>query len=333
MDDRERLVNLPTLDRGGVPFEQHVIKRRPGRREAMFLGRTRLVDGRREVEEGWFVKTVRPERVARLIAHYHALAAALAQGGPDAPRLPRVPPLVDSCAAEGRLVLGAFPGAALSALPEGPRRAGELARSAAALAALERSDTARALWPSREWSATHEAEGITSLAEELACALPPFAPALFARLAESEHALGSAPAHRDLNEEQVIAPPAEAPAEANAPVGWIDWDEAALAPIGLDLGNLLAHERLRALRNGSGSFDGTAVLDAYRRAGGLATPRHVATWEAAACLRLALLARRAGRGVEGERNLEWVPALPSGPAEAGRRALALEAIAGELAAR
>ena len=116
------------------------------------------------------------------------------------------------------------------------------------------------------------------------------------------------PAHRDLNEEQVLVDPAR-PDDARH---WVDWDQASFAPAGLDLGNLLAHERLRALRRGddAGALDPpprAAVVAAYREAGGRARRRVVGAWEAVACLRLAALARDPAVATAAYRNPEWVP--------------------------
>jgi aminoglycoside phosphotransferase (APT) family kinase protein len=142
-------------------------------------------------------------------------------------------------------------------------------------------------------------------------------PALVAPLAHALARRGEGPrvpAHRDLNEEQVLVDPAR-PGDARR---WVDWDQASFAPAGLDLGNLLAHERLRALRRGddAGALDPpsrVAVLAAYREAGGRARRRVIGAWEAAACLRLAALARDPAVAAAAYRNPEWVP-LPAGDA-------------------
>lgn len=320
-------MSLPGVGEDGVPFERHLIKNRPGRREAVFVGRTRVDAGRRVVEQGWIVKTVSPARARHLVAHYAALATALPVHEPADSRLPEVPVLLDHSVAEGWLALAAFPGVALSALPEGAPRSDVLRASAVALAQLERATSAQAQWPDRRWSVAQEAARLAELASETGRNLPPFAPALFAGLADSERSLGSTAAHRDLNEEQMIA----SPGEAVRPARWIDWDEAAVAPVGLDLGNLLAHECLRALRSGHRACDRNAILAAYLAADGRATPRDVARWEAAACLRLAFLARRAVVIDAGERNSEWVPQFSSDPEESERRAVSLEVMARELA--
>lgn len=326
-------MTLPMVSADGVPFERHLIKRRPGRRQAEFIGRTRLVAGRRVVEEGWIVKTVSPGRARRLVAHYEALAAALPGGEPDGSGFPRVPELVDHSVAEGWLALVAFPGIALSALPEGTTRSGALRATATALARLERAEATHAHWPNRRWSVADEAARLAQLALETGWVMPPFAIVLLAALAEDEHAAGWTPAHRDLNEEQIVASPTDGNAQPIPPARWIDWDEAAIAPVGLDLGNLLAHEGLRALRSGQRPCDVAGILAAYLEAGGRATPRLVARWEAVACLRLALLARRAVHDDDGERNPEWVPVPARDPGEAERRSLALEAMARALASR
>jgi hypothetical protein len=326
-------VTLPASSADGVPFERHVIKRRPGRREAEFIGRTRLVAGRRVVEAGWIIKTVSPSRARQLVAHYKILAAALA--GDENSGLPQVPELIDHSVSEGWLALTAFPGIALSALAESATRSGALRTSATALARLERAEAMHAHWPNRRWSVADEATRLAELALQTGRAMPPFADELLVALAEGERATGCAPAHRDLNEEQIIASSASTDGSARRipPARWIDWDEAAIAPVGLDLGNLLAHEGLRALRSGQRASDVAGILNAYLEAGGRAAPRLVAHWEAVACLRLALLARRAVRDDEGERNPEWVPVPSRDPGESERRSLALEAMARALASR
>ncbi len=314
MDGGTDFVGIPAVDSEGRAFERHVIKRRPGRREAIFIGRTRLVDGCRWVEHGFVVKRVGPERAARLIARYAALADALSGTG-----VPEVPRVTHASAAEGWLALAAFPGAPLSAFDDGPARSAVLLVSATALARLEQDIWARDHWPDRRWTVSREGARLEELAREVAAPLPGFAAGLLDEL-ERGGAL-SLPAHRDLNEEQIIA-------SGDGTARWIDWDEAVLAPPGLDLGNLIAHEHLRALRLGGQPGDPATLLTAYFEAGGRATARQAQLWEAVACLRLAVLARRLP---EGERDPEWVPVPTTDPIEVRRRAHALEGIAAELA--
>jgi aminoglycoside phosphotransferase (APT) family kinase protein len=65
--------------------------------------------------------------------------------------------------------------------------------------------------------------------------------------------------HRDLYEEQIVL---------GTRVGLIDLDDAALGPPELDVGNLLAHADLLALRSGADlSLAEDALLDGYANAG------------------------------------------------------------------
>jgi aminoglycoside phosphotransferase (APT) family kinase protein len=65
--------------------------------------------------------------------------------------------------------------------------------------------------------------------------------------------------HRDLYEEQILV---------GERIGLIDLDDVALGPPELDIGNLLAHVDLLALRSGRDlSAPTRALLEAYSRAG------------------------------------------------------------------
>ena len=89
------------------------------------------------------------------------------------------------------------------------------------------------------------------------------------------------PSHRDLHPQQVIV--------SGDAVGFIDLDDCALAPPGLDVGNMVAHLRREALvgrrRDEVAARAVSAFLDAYG-----AAPPDLSTWVGLALARLAGLA-------------------------------------------
>ncbi len=296
-----------------APVERHVLKNRPGRRCVEFHGRMAETAFGRAIIDGRVRKRTDPERTRRLHERYLALHSALVAGRDPVWAGPRAPAITDVDMAAGWIEIEAFPGLALSRLPDGEARRRGLCGVARALAVLEADPVAAARWPDREWSAAREIENLARLWSGSGRPWPALAMPLARALAK--HGEGPrVPAHRDLNEEQVLLDP-ERPDDARH---WVDWDQASHAPAGLDLGNLLAHERLRALRREDevGALEPphrAAVVAAYREAGGRARRRVVGAWEAAACLRLAALARDRAVAAAAYRNPEWVP-LPAGDA-------------------
>ena len=92
------------------------------------------------------------------------------------------------------------------------------------------------------------------------------------------------PAHRDLHPAQVVVTP-------GGSIRFIDLDEAAMAPPGLDVGNFLAHldqdAALGRRPDEEATAAGRAFLAAYGR-----EPRDLAWWRSIALARLALLAEQ-----------------------------------------
>jgi hypothetical protein len=304
--------------------ERHVLKDRPGRRRVTFHGSTVAGPLGPVIVAGRVRKQTDPGRTRRLLARYRALFRALVEGRDGEWAGPRAPAIVATDVASGWIEIEAFPGVALSRLPDSPARDGALLGVARALGALEQDGRAAASWPEREWSAARELEHLARLWMATGRAWPAFTVAIVRALAKDGEG-PRVPAHRDLNEEQVLIDPA-CPTDGRR---WVDWDQASWAPAGLDLGNLLAHERLRALRRG----DRRAALDpsrragvvaAYRDAGGRARRRVVRAWEAIACLRLAALARDRAGAAAAFRNPAWVPLPPGSAVRAEGWARALE---------
>ena len=304
--------------------ECHVLKDRPGRRCVTFHGTTAPGPHGPVIVAGRVRKQTDPERTRRLFERYTGLVSALVAGRDDEWAGPRCPAVVAIDVAAGWIEIEAFPGVSLSRLPEGDTRDAGLAGVARALATLEGDTAAAAAWPAREWSAAREIEQLARLWSATGRPWPPAAMSL-ARTLAGDREGARVPAHRDLNEEQVLIDPA-CPADARR---WVDWDQASWAPAGLDLGNLLAHERLRILRAGADDarLDPArrhAVVAAYLGAGGRA-PRHVIrAWEQVACLRLAALARDRQAAAAAYRNPSWVPQPAVDAPQAERWASALE---------
>lgn len=315
----------------GAARERHLIKDRVGRRTVEFFGITTPSPDGPVIVEGRVRKTTDPARAVRLLERYEALAAALLDGRDPAWPGPRVPAVLAAGVAAGWIESEAFPGLSLSRLPDGAARDAARTGVVRALAALEQDGTAAARWPRREWSAAREIENLARLWSATGAPWPAAAMPLARALAKDGEG-ARVPAHRDLNEEQVLIDPRQ-PADGRR---WVDWDQASFAPAGLDLGNFLAHERLRALRRGA---DGAmldpaareALVEAYRQAGGQARRRVVRAWEAVSCLRLAALARNRGAARAVVRNPRFVPPAAPDAACGSRWAAALEHTAEGLA--
>lgn len=288
------------------PIQIEGLKSRPGRRDSRFLGRCVRSRMGMLVRWGVVLKRSSPRRAAELLRLYEGLASALDSEG----ELPAAPRIAAARPQDGWIALEAWPGVMMACDPDPARRGSRVARVAQLLAALETMPRALDLWPERRWSADDEARRLREVWQRAGEAMPDWSTWLVARLAQTP--LAMVPAHRDLNAEQMIVDPFAADSEAGVH-RWVDWDQAARAPAGLDLGNLLAHERLAALMtHGVADVEFASLrwgaIAAYVEAGGQATEPALAAWEAAACLRLAGLSLQRARGDdELTRNPDWLP--------------------------
>ncbi len=223
----------------GAPVSLEELKHKPGRRRT---SRASGPDGTA------IVKEYASGRAATVAARIGALAA-----GPAEPVLPRV---LASEPALRLVVLSEVPGRPLRhALLAGDaatcRRAGEV------LGGWHRAWRGRAPKPLRRHGIERELELLHRRAEGVA---PPLGAAVRKAAAE----LGgpwdcSTVVHRDLYEEQIMVADR---------IGLIDLDDAALGPPELDVGNLLGHVDLLALRSGRDlSVIGEQLLAGYARTG------------------------------------------------------------------
>jgi hypothetical protein len=295
-------------------IEIHDLKSRRARRVSCFIGRCTPSRFGMIVHWGIVLKRSSPRRAAELRALYGALQRALGPGN----ELPAAPRIVCAPVRDGWIALKAWPGFTMASDPHPVRRAQRAARVARLLASLEGSLRAGQLWPRRYWTVADEMRRLEEVWARAGHPLPRWAPELAAELAR----FGTAPvpAHRDLYPEQVIVDALAEDTEASAR-RWIDWDQAALASPGLDLGNLLAHERLEAVLGNVATVTfqrlRSGVLTGYREAGGRATDPELAAWEAVACLRLAGLSLQRARGDDPvTRNPAWLSAPSTRRAEA-----------------
>jgi glycosyltransferase involved in cell wall biosynthesis/aminoglycoside phosphotransferase (APT) family kinase protein len=118
----------------------------------------------------------------------------------------------------------------------------------------------------------------------------------------SSHAV--VPSHRDLHPRQVVA------LENGAGVCLIDLDDAALAPAGLDVGNMTAHLRREAVLGRRTPQVAEAAIRAFL-AGYGTPPPDLVTWERLSLARLAGLAEsRHGRPEERDALLRLLDARP-----------------------
>lgn len=219
----------------GSPFAVAELKHRPGRRLTL-----RASGSKRTA----IVKLYESERAPVVAERLAALAS-----GPAEPQVPSVLYVNP----ELRLVV-------LSELEGEPFRTSILRGD---LTACERVGRALATWH-RAWRKRHEsafrphtfADEQRILLAQAAAAPPAIAAPVRSSLAalEAEWRCTTV-VHRDLYEEQILV---------GERVGLIDLDDAALGPPELDVGNLLAHVELLALRAG-GDFGPTtaALLEAY----------------------------------------------------------------------
>jgi Ser/Thr protein kinase RdoA (MazF antagonist) len=250
----------------GAPVVLEELKCRPGRRRTL-----RAVGGRRSA----IVKIYASDRVATVAARIRAL-----QHGPTEVRLPEVL-LVEP--ALHLLVLSEVPGASL-------RKAllvddwDSCARAGEALGTWHR------FWsgyrPDVFVPHTSERE-LRLLRSRTEQAPPPVAALASSALALSAMAgLGgdwpfATVVHRDLYEEHILV---------GEHVGVIDLDDAALGPPELDMGNLLAHMELLALRSGRDLTPGAeALLEGYSSSGPSLDPDRLGRCRALTVLRLACI--------------------------------------------
>ncbi len=206
----------------GSPASFEELKHKPGRRLTL---RTTGPEG------SAIVKLYRSSRVTRVAERI----AALADGAPDEPEVPRVL-AVDP--ARRMLVLTDLSGTPLRVpVLAGDER--ECSRAGRAIAGWHRA------WRRREPAALepHRVEDELGVLVDRAAGVPR---EIGARVRDALPALGDAwesetVVHRDLYEEQVLL---------GQRVALIDLDDAALGPSELDVGNLLAHLDLLELRAG-----------------------------------------------------------------------------------
>ncbi|MGH3033320.1 MAG: phosphotransferase family protein [Gaiellaceae bacterium] len=246
----------------GAPVVLEELKHKPGRRTT-----SRAVGARRSA----IVKVYASERAPIVAARLGALAA-----GPSEPNLPEV--LL--CVPDLHLVaLSEVPGVPLrEALVDGDL--GTCARAGAVLGAWHRAWQGRSLDALVPHTAERELEilgsRIDGASPEVAAAVRGALPAV------AEGAWGyPTVVHRDLYEEQVLV---------DERIGLIDLDDAALGPPELDVGNLVAHVDLLALRTERDQTAGTdALLEGYRRTGPALDPSLLARCRALTLLRLACI--------------------------------------------
>jgi Ser/Thr protein kinase RdoA (MazF antagonist) len=246
----------------GAPVVVEELKHKPGRRTT-----SRAVGARRTA----IVKVYASERAPIVAARLRALAA-----GPPEPVVPEV--LL--CDTEAHLV-------ALSEVPGVPLRealvGGELDTCARAGEVIGRWHRA---WhgSSPEALVPHTVEReleilgarMESASSEVATAVRAVLPEVAATTWEH-----STIVHRDLYEEQVLV------AER---IGLIDLDDAALGPPELDVGNLVAHIDLLAIRAEIDMTAATqALIQGYRRTGPALDPGLLARCRALTLLRLACI--------------------------------------------
>jgi Ser/Thr protein kinase RdoA (MazF antagonist) len=223
----------------GAPVSFEALKDKPGKR------RTLRATGPRESA---VVKIYSSDRAATVAARVQALG-----GGPAEPTVPRM--LL--CDPTRRLVVLSYvPGTPLrDSVVAGDREA--CARAGAALGAWHRFWRGGAPRCLRRHTSEREIEIIDARARVLPAPMARRVSRLARRLRPAWEC--STVVHRDLYEDQVLV---------GERIGLIDLDDAAAGPPELDIGNLLAHLELRALRAGEdlATVSG-ALLEGYASAG------------------------------------------------------------------
>ena len=228
----------------GAPVSFEALKDKPGRR------RTLRATGPRDSA---IVKIYASDRAATVAARVGALGA-----GPAEPMVPRM--LL--CDPSRRLVVLSYvPGRPLrDAVVTGDGEA--CARAGLALGAWH------AYWRGRapRCLRRHTSEREIEIIDARAGALPAATAARVRRLARRLRPTWahSTVVHRDLYEDQVLV---------GERIGLIDLDDAAVGPPELDMGNLLAHIELRALRAGEGPAGiSETLLEGYASSGAALDP-------------------------------------------------------------
>jgi Ser/Thr protein kinase RdoA (MazF antagonist) len=240
----------------GTPVSFEALKHKPGRRRTL-----RAVGPAGSA----VVKLYASERAATVAARVAALGT-----GPAEPIVPRV--LL--CDPARRLV-------ALSWVPGTPLRQAVLAKDGEACSRAGFAlGTWHAFWIGRapRCMKRHTSRREVEIIDARADALPTATAERMKRLARRLRPTWacSTVVHRDLYEDQVLV---------GERIGLIDLDDAALGPPELDIGNLLAHLELRALRAGNG-LPGMAepILEGYAASGPVLDPQLLDR-----CRRLSLL--------------------------------------------
>ena len=246
----------------GAPVSLEELKHKPGRRTTL-----RARGARRNAIVKVYASTRAPTVAARI--------AALATG-PDDVEIPEV--LL--CDPELHLVV-------LSEVPGVPLREALLSGDGET---CERAGSALGNWH-RVWSGTsadplvphtaeREIEILTSWIDRAPNGIAALVRAKLPLVADGAWAHTTV-VHRDLYEEQIMV------AER---IGLIDLDDAALGPPELDVGNLLAHVDLLAVRSGTDlTAPADALLDGYRRSGPPLDSALLARCRALTLLRLACI--------------------------------------------
>jgi len=266
----------------GAPVTFEPLKHKPGRRRTL-----RAVGPR----GGAIVKIYASERAATVAARVGALAA-----GPAEPIVPQV--LL--CDPAGRMV-------ALSYVPGTPLTQAVVTNDGDACA---RAGLALGAWHAF-WSGSvprclkpHTSDREIEIIDERSEALPIETAERVRVLARRLRPVWSCPTvvHRDLYEDQIMV---------GDRIGLIDLDDAAAGPPELDIGNLLAHLELRALREGNGSAEAAAPLqEGYVASGAVLDPLLLDRCRRLSLLRLA--------GIHREPELLTLAASPGGRKHSAR---------------